>query len=113
MKTIQDFLREIKKVNEELPGGFALLPPKAIREPTPEEEATSTFAGPKIPVFKDFIARPNQPVASFSPDDTIIGTKDPSSILNSNNRTINIHINGAQSPVATGQEVRRQLSSLA
>ena len=67
----------------------------------------------RIGPFDDFIARPGQPAASFSPDDTIIGVKDPASILNSNNRNITINVNGAQSPSSTASEIRRHIESLA
>ncbi len=112
-------IEQTQRLNKELgklPGSFGLLPPEFIRGPTPEEEATSTFGGPNTPPeppLNDFIARPGQPIQSFSPDDTIVGVKDPSSITNSNNRNITINVNGAGSPGATATEIRRQLSSLA
>ncbi len=115
LKTIQDFLREIKKVNDNIPEAFR---GGVIRGPTAEEEATSTFAGPKIPAFfgegfDDFIARPNQPIASFSPDDTIIGTKDPTSILTNKIGPVTIILQGSQSNFQNAAEIRRQLESLA
>lgn len=80
------------------------------------EETAILFGGAtvkKSTPLDDFIARPNQPIASFSPDDTIIGTKDPTSIINKKVGPITINVNGAQSPFNTAQEISRQIKSLA
>ena len=46
--------------------------------------------------YGDFISRPGVPVASFSPQDTIIGMKQPEQIIGGNTTTnsVNINING-------------------
>ena len=44
-------------------------------------------------LFSDFISRPGQPVASFSPDDTIIGVKNPSALFGGNGRGTNVTVN--------------------
>lgn len=68
---------------------------------------------PGVGSFGDFIARPNQPVASFSPDDTIIGVKDPSSLVNNKIGPVTIILQGSQSTFQNAQEISRQLKSLA
>jgi hypothetical protein len=46
-------------------------------------------------VHTDFIMRPGQPAASFSPDDTIIGVKNPESLGGGGSYTFNLTINGS------------------
>lgn len=60
----------------------------------------------------DFVMRPGSPVTPFSPEDTIIGVKNPN-VLNSKNQNITIVVNGSRSPQETAIEVKRQLKSLA
>jgi len=59
----------------------------------------------------DFIMRPGQGAASFSPDDTIIGVKDPSTLGESggNNYTINIYGNGDR---AIGEMVKKAIEDV-
>ena len=66
-------------------------------------------------IFNDFIARPGQPVAQFSPEDTVIGVKNPSQIMNNKSiGPVTININGSnQNARQLAIEIRRELSSLA
>ena len=59
----------------------------------------------------DFVSRPGQPDVAFSPQDTIIGVKDPSALLGGGD-TINIEVNTTSSdPNAIANEIVSQLSA--
>lgn len=60
--------------------------------------------------FMDFISRPGEPPATFSPDDTIIGVKDTSKLTNGgNNITVSVNLNSVN-PGYDAREFARQLS---
>jgi len=58
------------------------------------KEAKEKYKDGPLP-YQDFISRPGQPTASFSPQDTIIGVKDTSNLGSTSVSIGNININGA------------------
>ena len=80
----------------------------------PIEDRTFLTGGAGI--VHDFISRPGTPIQSFSPQDTIIGVKQPEKVLGGGSTTNNISINiqgGRYNERQLAIEIKRELSSLA
>ncbi len=98
-------------------------PPTYVPPPmnyTPAPNASFPTQNASFPKYNDFIMRPGAGAASFSPDDTIIGVKDTSSLGGGCTITIgDIHINGGQNLKAEdigaqiAAQIRRELNTRA
>lgn len=122
-KEIDDVTRSLDRLRRGLGGGII----------TPEVLSATGFAGtlalaeagftvPQSQIAKakaklakdDFISRPGQAIQDFSPDDTIIGVKNPGQLTGGSNiGTVNINVNGGRFNERTlAIEIQRNIAAL-